>query len=698
MSQKFKIVEVENVFDDHLLDIIGNEFKFDHPKGMAEWLKNAVDAYRRNNVRQDDQYVVLRFTDQGVASPTVECVDFVGMSKVDIDKAFKRWGDPTAAKRGTKIKVYGGHGNGGKFYMRQMFERSHFITYKDGLINVFGFSENKKYGYDQGYQDKKMSPKEALDFAEISSTPVPDEIKRKIFDGKTGFTVVQGIGPEGLRGKFNVGKDVNRFKQHPQSRRILERSSVIVIHNNDIYSELLKPDELEPLPGFVQPRIITVPETLIARVGTEKITVKMADSKYPQGKLVLKTSIEAMARGSKLGELNRIDILGELGVLGSYQLTEMGVTKFPYAAFVYGEFGPASEGESSILEDAHNDCVSNDRSKLVGNTTTKALLDWIAGEIDKLANEIGAAEREKQKANQRDITSKFNDILNEWKNKHMSKIMSDIFGAKGTGGGGGGGGVRPPYPGTEVTVPMNGFDFKYPQAEIEINTPSNITLKVSVPQGLPLGATVFFSSDSNKILPDESKMVIRSEYLKTTSSGQEVAFLNISVLGTEIGAEGSLTASAGNLSSIIKLKVVGDKSEKSDKKAFPQVLLSGHSSDPLNLEIDGSLILGERHPVVYQRPQDVEANIYWINTASPMASKIYDKFKFDSIQWRNFLFERYVDIFIKEAIRELEKKQIENFNADTVENKVSDVIMRVHQSASEDLDQFLFDQDYGTGS
>ncbi len=41
----FKIKEQPNVFDDHFLDIIGNEFKFDHVKGLAEWLKNSADAY-----------------------------------------------------------------------------------------------------------------------------------------------------------------------------------------------------------------------------------------------------------------------------------------------------------------------------------------------------------------------------------------------------------------------------------------------------------------------------------------------------------------------------------------------------------------------------------------------------------------------------------------------------------------------------
>ncbi len=691
MTKKITIQETANVFDDHLLDVIGNDFKFDHAKGMAEWLKNAIDAYRTSDTRQEAQHVIFRFTDQGVTHPIIECVDFVGMTQVDIEKAFKRWGDPNAAKRGMKIKTYGGHGNGGKFYMRQMFAESRFITYKNGALNIFGFSENKKYGYAEGFENKKMNPKEAMEFAEITKLPIPAEIKKKILSGATGFTVVQGVAPEGIKSKFKVTKEIERFKNHPQSRRILLRSNVAVVYNDNSLYALLRPDDLPPLEKFVEPRIVYIPEELTIHSGSENVLVKMANEKYPPGKLILRTSSEALAKGSKLGELNRIDILGEIGVIGSYQLPEIGVTGFPAAAFIYGEFCPAHDGDASILEDPANDCVSNDRTKLVPNDTAKALIEWIAQEVDRLAAEIAALEREKQKANQKEITSKFNDVLNEWKNKHMRRIMSDLFGNSGGDTGGEGGGKR----GVDVSAPPNGFDFKYPQAEIELNVLGKLTLKINVPQSLPIGAIIFINSDSDKISLESEKIPLKSDYLKSTPEGQDVAFIDIGVLGSMIEAEAMITATAGKLSASMRVVVVREK-EKSSGKSFPQVLLSGHNPDPLGIAPDGILTLGERDPVVYQRPQDVSANIYWINTASPMASKIYDRFTFDSVQWRNFLFDRYVDIFIKEAIHELYKKDYENFNADAVDQKISEVVRRIHQSAKEDLEQFLFDESYVT--
>jgi len=35
------------VIDEAVLDLIGKEFRFDHAKGLAEWLKNSSDAYLR---------------------------------------------------------------------------------------------------------------------------------------------------------------------------------------------------------------------------------------------------------------------------------------------------------------------------------------------------------------------------------------------------------------------------------------------------------------------------------------------------------------------------------------------------------------------------------------------------------------------------------------------------------------------------
>src|SRR5262245_55355179 len=141
------------VIDEAVLDLIGNEFKFDHAKGLAEWLKNSRDAYVREGIPDDKQLIIVRFVEDGRGNlNTIECIDFVGMEKKQIDEAFKRFFDPQAAKKGAKdaqVKTLGGHGNGGKFYMRQMFKTSKVTTYRHGKMNIFGFNEKKQYGYEK---------------------------------------------------------------------------------------------------------------------------------------------------------------------------------------------------------------------------------------------------------------------------------------------------------------------------------------------------------------------------------------------------------------------------------------------------------------------------------------------------------------------------------------------------------------------
>src|SRR5713101_8295917 len=90
------------VIDVAVLDLIGNEFKFDHAKGLAEWLKNSSDAYLREQVPDVDQVIIVRFHENNGQLLRLDCIDFVGMRKKQIDDAFKRFFDPKAAKKGAK--------------------------------------------------------------------------------------------------------------------------------------------------------------------------------------------------------------------------------------------------------------------------------------------------------------------------------------------------------------------------------------------------------------------------------------------------------------------------------------------------------------------------------------------------------------------------------------------------------------------
>jgi len=683
---KVKILEEENKYHDHFLDVIGNDFKFEHEKGLAEWLKNSTDAYTRLGVADSKQFIVIKMNDNKKTGAVIEVIDFCGMTHEDIEGAFKKWGDPDAARGGQNKKVTGGHGNGGKFYMRQMFKTSHFVTYKNGHLNIFGFNEKRKYGFAEGFKSKKITPIEAINVANISDIFFPDTKKEEVLSGECGFTVVRGIEPEGMPKKIKFSKLINKLRNHPQTRRILLRINVWVSYNNGDYF-LLKPDDLPPLPGFESPRVFEIPKELSYVDDGEVVIVKMSNSTYKNtGTLLIRSSEEALIRGSRFGDLNRIDIIGEVGVIGSYQFLEIGVNTFPQASFLYGEC------ECPILEDKEMDCVKNDRTKLVENVRTKALISWISSKIDEVSNEIISKQKAEQMNEQKKISAAFNDYLNKWKDQFMNKIIGDL---------GRGGSFKDAFIPEDNTskklleAPENGFSFSFPEATVYVNEEKKITLKALSPELIPIGSIVSIRTVNKKLRISEREIIIKRENIHLTRFGESVAVLNFFIAGDRVGDEDKVVAEVGSFRTEISARVIEQNSEGGSKKQKPlQVLLSGTDKDPLGISPGGTLILTERNPVVYQRVQDVSEGIYWINTQSPLAKAILSKYEDHSIRWRDYLFQRYVDIFIKQILHELQKKDPEGFKADAVDNALDTKIMQIHSLAVNDLGKFFFDESF----
>ncbi len=689
-SGKLKIIAEKNIIHDNLLDIMGSEFKFDHEKGLAEWLKNSADAYINAGVPDADQNIIIRFT-QGInKNATIEFIDFVGMSQLDIEKAFKQWGDPNAAKKGGNKRVYGGHGNGGKFYMRQMFDTSNFVTYREGFLNIFGFNESKKYGFAEKYKNMRISPDRALKIAGINTIIFPKEIKKAILDGKTGFTVVRGIGPTGMKSKIRVDTLIKRFKNHPQSRRLMSRINVLVGQDNVKEYIKLEPDNVKPLNGFENPRIISIPRELSFMEDGNKVAIEMVNNKYPAGKLILKTSEEAFGKGGQSSDLNRIDIIGELGTIGSYQLFELGVKIFPQASFIYGEC------ECPILEDPAMISVKNDRTKLQDNPRSKALLQWIRDEIDSVAGEIASKEKAEQDLDRKKISVAYNEYLNQWKDRFMVKILGDLFNKKGSlnDATGRDEGRRR----KNLDLPETPLSFSFPLAKLIKDEVEDVTIKAIVPRPIPIGSILTLKSTNTNIELVQDEVTIKSDHIRIIHSGETVAVLNASVVGRKIGEEGKITVSVGKYFAEIDVQVIENVGKgKSKGSKTPKVLLSGTDPDPLGLDPNGTVILNERSPVVYQRPQDATEGIYWINTQSPIANAILkrDPDREHSIRWRDFLFQRYVDIFVKQALYELQKRDPEGFRADRIDSEIFDgLIQRIHAAALDELSGFFFDVEF----
>jgi hypothetical protein len=589
------IIEERNVIDDHLLDIIGNEFKFSHEKGLPEWIKNSVDAYIRRDppVPDDEQHIVLHFKDGAKREPAMfECIDFCGMTSEDIDKALKRWGDPKAASRGLNRRVLGGHGNGGKFYMRQMFERSYFITYRSGRLNIFGFNEHRKYGFARGFRDKACSPKDACRLAGIDKLPLPQGAMEQIISGETGFTVARGIRPDKIKGAIPLGRLCEKLRFHPQARKIVQRKPIRVLHNGQLALERLKGERIELRSGFENLPLIPIPTKLPYEEDGQIEEIEFANTKYPAGHLKLMVAKEPFGRNSRISELNCIDVLGEIGVIASYRIHELPHLKqYAQAEFIFGDC------YCRILEDPDEDCVKNDREKLIDGPKTRALLRWIAEKVDEIGREIEKEEAKERKLQNLKLTDEFNRILNTWKNQFMDKLLGEVLGGSGIGATAGG-------------------------------------------------------------------------------TGQD---------GTG-GGEKAKSATKGGTGGEGQAKGGGEGDQKKKGQRSPTVLLSSYNPDPFG---NGEpLHLSPRHSPVYQRPIDVDNGVYWINTSRPLAQAIIERHGAESARWREYHFQRFVDIIVMEALHTMEKKGME-LTFDLVENKINDVVKSVHDNALQNLSPFL---------
>ena len=575
------------VIDVAVLDLIGNEFRFDHAKGLAEWLKNSSDAYLRESVPDADQFIVVRFFENGSSLARIECIDFVGMKKKQIDDAFKRFFDPEAAKKGAKqanLKTLGGHGNGGKFYMRQMFKSSRAMTYRDGKMNIFGFNEQKQYGFEEGFEDRKISVTEAMKIAGIDKLDLPEKVRNQLKNGDAGFTVILGEKPVKVKGTTGLKALSDKLIAHPQARRLIDRKPVYVVFNEELGLHKLTVPKLDPKDGFEQPVVLEIPAEL--QYQGDGVPFVNDTYNYP-GRLVLKTSKEPLR--ANLATLNTIDFIGEVGVIGTYRIHELGATRFSgQVEFIYGEC------ECPILEDPDHDCVSNDRQKLHATDRSGALLEWVREQVEALAEKMETKNKQDNKAQDLKNTSALNEMLNRWKDRFMNQVWTEMFSGQGpagsSGGDGAGGGAG---------------DGK--------NT-----------GGKPKGGE---------------------------------------------GQEGG--------------------SEKTKKPRFPQVLVSGQDHDPLDPLATIPFNCDPRHPAVYQRTKDVAAGIYWINTSRPLAEKVINEYTADSARWREYLFQRYVEIITKEGIYQLGKMST-TLSADDVIRRIDEVTTKVHDQASKDLNSFLF--------
>ena len=260
------------------LDTVGKSFKFKHGKGIAEWLKNSLDQYLRLLKSKDESITgnwpvfvhLIDGTNQS-KGPNLAVIDFGGTTYRAIEEFFLYWGDTSAATHGKTIKdvaLTGGHGNGGKFYMREMWrDGARFFTWKKGKATslVVQKMDNGETGYFE-VEDKNMSWQDALNMAlpvseQLGGTNELIEYLQKnlnnIFDEletqKRGFSVIVGrravqtmsSNDVVVGGRWKHQQLIDEICDAQQARRPIRELNITVFVNGQVKIDRLMPYSIE---------------------------------------------------------------------------------------------------------------------------------------------------------------------------------------------------------------------------------------------------------------------------------------------------------------------------------------------------------------------------------------------------------------------------------------------------------------------
>ena len=269
-----------------------------HENGLPEWVKNSTAAYLRDGREPSKRVIVLLFAGrQRSAPPSIACLDLVGMSSTQIERDFKHWADPDAAlregNRGVRIGELGGHGNGGKCYMTQMFEEfSYLRTVRNGFGSTYGVPGGAvRFGYVPSPEEGKDRPVSSIPDgidaclhtmrAGISS--LPDDVKAIVPDAQ-GFTFVRGAGPRHWEEREASQNLIENLLGHPQMITALQLCQIYILRDGRPQNggRPLALPRIDPMCGYETPKSVVIPETLRDPVSRHNVSTTQR-SEFPIG-------------------------------------------------------------------------------------------------------------------------------------------------------------------------------------------------------------------------------------------------------------------------------------------------------------------------------------------------------------------------------------------------------------------------------
>lgn len=750
MTFRYTPDEDLKVHEESAIQLICKAFQ-SHENGLPEWLKNSADAYAREDAPEPKRVIVVIFdyARRGV-KPSISCLDFSGMTTDMIEENFRVWADPNAARRGAKsTAVQGGHGNGGKCYMTQMFEEYSLIHsvkkdkgncygVKAGSIR-FGYIPDRESGRDFLIGDLRAELEHVLKTIRCSFRTLPQSAVEAM-RAANGFTLVQGVSPKGYRNRIPAPHLISSLQEHPQMIRTLDLCKVYAIVNGQPFDEgrELTLPRITPMEGAEEPRMIPIPVVLKDPDSGEEISTTN-DNALPTGHLTLLTSDVSM-RYKKKGRHN-IVYRAQSGFIGYVSVSELDIQS-AYRERIYGEC------ELEALEPFKQ----NERARLATNPLTRAVEQFISDQIQAYAKEFEARDRRRYDQEERNFISKMNEALDRWKNRFLNEFMRGLWGEGGDG--------PPPSPPPLPTGKPARLEIMLTHQKAGIGIAFRPTLKFFDETGKRIRPLPFrwISEDNNIAMVDEDLMIVNTFAYGETLISAETLDLNIRsnkvplevvriheiqispakleiaagsrqkleavchlstgeeasdvyLLWTEGNPNVARVSSSGLVygfapgetevvamddkclakeAAVIKVIPSEDRGTGDQHgRGYPKVLVSGEiDPDPETKEY---VNFSREDPPVWQRVQDVERNIWWINSSAPLARLYQDTNKgygYKSREWRMYHLERYIDIIVQIALTH-GPTEMESLSPNDWIMKWGERVVEVQEAAVADLDEFI---------
>jgi hypothetical protein len=409
-----------------------------HENGLPELVKNSAAAYIRVNREPQKRIIILFFTYKRRNEPaSIACLDFVGMSGAQIDRDFSVWADPDAATRtaeaGIRIGELGGHGNGGKCYMTQMFQDySYLHTALNGLgckygvkggSVAFGYVPGREEGYDFPVRNIVQEINECIEpmRSSIASLPPPLAEAASV---ATGFTFVRGANPHYWDDKNACTRLIESLVGHHQMITPLRLCNIYVVISGTTYNngQPLSLAQIEPMPGYETPRVLSIPEIINdPRSGQNQSTT--TNGTLPCGQLKIYTSEKNMrlGRGGKRQWRHTVTYHTEQsGIIGTVPMLSLDVDS-AYRDYMYCE----------CHLDSLDRYQQNNRGALAESPLTRATESWISGQVNALCRELEEREKKILREQDKDELGRLNEWLDSWKNQFLQDFMHGLFGQGG---------------------------------------------------------------------------------------------------------------------------------------------------------------------------------------------------------------------------------------------------------------------------